>query len=46
MRRLEEALRQLQGAAASVGEAELAAKFKAAGESVKRDVVFAASLFL
>lgn len=46
VRRLEEALRQLEGAAAAAGEAQLAAKFHTAGQSVKRDVVFAASLFL
>lgn len=46
VRRLEEALRQLEAAAAAAGEGELAAKFHAAGQSVKRDVVFAASLFL
>ena len=46
LRRMEELLRQLGAGAAAVGEAALAAKFRAASELMKRDIVFAASLFL
>ncbi|KAL4418852.1 hypothetical protein ABPG77_002919, partial [Micractinium sp. CCAP 211/92] len=46
IRRLEELLRQLAGALHTVGDLELEEKFKAAIERVKRDIVFAASLYL
>lgn len=46
LRRLEELLRQLAAALRSVGDVLLAEKFEAAIEKLKRDVVFAASLFL
>jgi len=45
-RRLEEVLRQLVAAAQKVGEQELAAAFEEARAAIKRDVVFAASLYL
>ena len=45
-RRLEEVLRQLVTAAQKVGEQELAAAFEEARVAIKRDVVFAASLYL
>ena len=46
LRRMEELLRQLGAGAGAVGEAELSAKFAAAAQLLKRDIVFAASLFL
>jgi ATP-dependent RNA helicase DOB1 len=46
LRREEELLRQLGAGAGAVGEAELAGKFAAAAQLLKRDIVFAASLFL
>ena len=46
VRRLEELLRQLAGALQGVGELVLAEKFSSAGERIKRDIVFAASLYL
>ncbi len=46
LRREEELLRQLGAGAAGVGEAALGAKFEAAAALLRRDVVFAASLFL
>jgi ATP-dependent RNA helicase DOB1 len=46
LRRMEELLRQLGAGAGAVGEAELAGKFAAAAQLLKRDIVFAASLFL
>ena len=46
IRRLEELLRQLAGAVASVGAEELQEKFEAASTKIKRDIVFAASLYL
>ncbi|KAK3252649.1 hypothetical protein CYMTET_38064 [Cymbomonas tetramitiformis] len=46
MRRLEELLRQISAAAKSIGDDDLMAKMDQAGESVKRDIVFAASLYL
>jgi ATP-dependent RNA helicase DOB1 len=46
MRRLEELLRQCGLAAKSIGDTELEEKFTAAIELIKRDIVFAASLYL
>ena len=46
MRRLEELLRQLASAAKAIGNADLEAKFTQGIELIKRDIVFAASLYL
>ncbi|KAL6340497.1 hypothetical protein AAG906_006162 [Vitis piasezkii] len=46
IRRLEEVLQQLIQAAKSIGETELEAKFEEAVSKIKRDIVFAASLYL
>jgi ATP-dependent RNA helicase DOB1 len=46
LRRMEELLRQLGSGAGAVGETSLAHKFNAAADLMKRDIVFAASLFL
>ncbi|KAL3515766.1 hypothetical protein ACH5RR_022668 [Cinchona calisaya] len=46
IRRLEEVLQQLIQAAKSIGETELEAKFEDAVTKIKRDIVFAASLYL
>ncbi|CAH1426298.1 unnamed protein product [Lactuca virosa] len=46
IRRLEEILQQLILAAKSIGEVELEAKFEDAVSQIKRDIVFAASLYL
>ncbi|XP_052192176.1 DExH-box ATP-dependent RNA helicase DExH9 [Diospyros lotus] len=46
IRRLEEVLQQLIQAAKSIGETELGAKFEDAVSKIKRDIVFAASLYL
>ncbi|GJW35310.1 DExH-box ATP-dependent RNA helicase DExH9 isoform X1 [Tanacetum coccineum] len=46
IRRMEEILQQLILAAKSVGEIELEAKFEDAVSKIKRDIVFAASLYL
>lgn len=46
IRRLEEVLQQLILAAKSIGETELEAKFEDAVSKIKRDIVFAASLYL
>jgi ATP-dependent RNA helicase DOB1 len=46
LRRLEELLRQVEGALKTVGDNELAEKFDKGRELIKRDIVFAASLFL
>lgn len=46
IRRLEEVLQQLIMAAKSIGETELEAKFEEAVSKIKRDIVFAASLYL
>ena len=46
VRRLEELLRQLKEATAGVGEAALSAAFEEAGAKLKRDIIFAASLYL
>ena len=46
MRRLEELLRQMCGAAKVIGNTELENKFAEAITAIKRDIVFAASLYL
>lgn len=46
IRRLEELLRQMASATKSIGEVDLAEKFDQCGERIKRDIVFAASLYL
>lgn len=46
VRRLEELLRQLHEAVAGVGESALAEKFEEVRVRLKRDIVFAASLYL
>jgi ATP-dependent RNA helicase DOB1 len=46
MRRLEELLRQLVAAARCIGNSELENRFAAAIARIKRDIVFAASLYL
>ncbi|KNC52605.1 uncharacterized protein AMSG_08468 [Thecamonas trahens ATCC 50062] len=46
MRRLDELLRQLGDAAKSIGDADLETKFGQASAAIKRDIVFAASLYL
>ncbi|KAJ4966181.1 hypothetical protein NE237_018030 [Protea cynaroides] len=46
IRRLEEVLQQLIQAAKSIGETELESKFEESISKIKRDIVFAASLYL
>jgi len=46
MRRLEELLRQLCGAAKAIGNTELENKFAQGINTIKRDIVFAVSLYL
>ncbi|EEY56196.1 uncharacterized protein PITG_08995 [Phytophthora infestans T30-4] len=46
LRRLEELLRQVTLAAHSIGDVELEKKFDEGGKKLKRDIVFAASLYL
>ncbi len=46
IRRLEEVMRQLTDAVKAIGEDTLAEKFGTCGEKIKRDVIFAASLYL
>jgi len=46
MRRLEELLRQLQSASKAIGNTELEDKFAEAIVKIKRDIVFAVSLYL
>lgn len=46
MRRLEEVLRQLCQAAKGIGNTDLENKFSEAIKLIKRDIVFAASLYL
>ena len=46
IRRLEELLVQLSGGLRSIGDMEMAEKVEKAAEKIKRDVIFAASLFL
>lgn len=45
IQRLEELLRELRQAARVVGDPALAAKMEAAAAMIKRDIVFAASLY-
>ncbi|XP_066065514.1 LOW QUALITY PROTEIN: superkiller complex protein 2 [Chamaea fasciata] len=45
IQRLEELLRELRGAARVVGDPALASKMEAAAAMIKRDIVFAASLY-
>jgi ATP-dependent RNA helicase DOB1 len=46
MRRLEEVLRQLCQAAKNIGNTDLENKFSEGIKVIKRDIVFAASLYL
>lgn len=46
MRRLEETLRQLCQAAKAIGNTDLENKFSEGIRQIKRDIVFAASLYL
>ena len=46
IRRLDELLRQLASAAFAIGAFELKGKFEDASAAIKRDIVFAASLYL
>ena len=46
IRRLEELLRQLGEGLRGIGEVALAERFEAARERIKRDIIFAASLYL
>ncbi len=46
VRRLEELLRQLKEALDGVGETLLAARFEEASTRMRRDIIFAASLYL
>ncbi|TKR73625.1 hypothetical protein L596_020918 [Steinernema carpocapsae] len=46
MRRLEELLREMRDASAALGNDELKAHFEASREALRRDIVFAASLYL
>uniref|UniRef100_K3W7C0 Helicase ATP-binding domain-containing protein n=1 Tax=Globisporangium ultimum (strain ATCC 200006 / CBS 805.95 / DAOM BR144) TaxID=431595 RepID=K3W7C0_GLOUD len=46
LRRLEELLRQLTVAAHTIGDVDLEKKFEEGGKKLKRDIVFAASLYL
>ena len=46
VRRTEELLRQLMEGANVIGDAQLAQQFGACIDAIKRDIVFAASLYL
>ena len=46
LRRLEELLKQLINASTIIGNTQLQEKFTIAGDSIRRDIVFAASLYL
>lgn len=46
VRRIEEVMRQLVAAANVIGEAALASKFETGIGKIKRDIIFAASLYL
>ncbi len=46
MRRLEELLREMGNAAKVIGNTQLENKFAEGIEKIKRDIVFAASLYL
>jgi ATP-dependent RNA helicase DOB1 len=45
-RRLDELMQQLEKAAEAVGDVELAGKFASSRETIRRDIMFAASLFI
>lgn len=45
-RRLDELMQQLERAATVVGDTDLAAKFAAGRETIRRDIMFAASLYI
>ncbi|KAL4452733.1 hypothetical protein ABPG75_008395 [Micractinium tetrahymenae] len=45
-RRLDELMQQLERAAAVVGDSDLAGKFAASRETIRRDIMFAASLYI
>ncbi|GAX80204.1 hypothetical protein CEUSTIGMA_g7642.t1 [Chlamydomonas eustigma] len=46
IRRLEELMRELHEALKSIGDADMAERFETASQKIKRDVIFAASLYL
>lgn len=46
LRRLDELMMELRGAANAVGDAELAGKFERGAESMRHGIVFANSLYL
>ena len=46
MRRLEELMREMRNAAHAIGNMELKSKFDEARTCMKRDIIFAASLYL
>jgi ATP-dependent RNA helicase DOB1 len=46
MRRLDELMMELRGAAKAVGDVELADKFERGAESMRHGIVFANSLYL
>lgn len=46
IRRLEELCRQLSDAAKAIGDESLQAKFRDASAKMRRDIIFAASLYL
>ena len=46
VRRIEEVLRQLSSAAQVIGEGDLEDLFEKSREKIKRDIIFAASLYL
>lgn len=46
MRRLEELLRQMVQASKTIGNTDLEDKFNTAIKSIKRDIIFASSLYL
>ena len=45
-RRLDELMQQLEHAAAVVGDTTLASKFAESRETIRRDIMFAASLYV
>ncbi len=46
VRRVEEILRQIMSGATVIGDVSLRAKFEEASTRIKRDIIFAASLYL
>lgn len=46
VRRVEELLRQLIAGARVIGNSEMAEQFERCSEKIKRDIIFAASLYL